>query len=339
MSYKEAKFYFMSGTGNSYRVACWMNEIAKEQDLESAVYPINMKKRARPTFDSRTLLGFIMPTHGFTAPWYMIRFALNFKKSTGTHLVIMSTRGGTKIGPLFIPGFQGTAGYLIALIMCLKGFKVRGVIGIDMPSNWTSLHWGLSSNNVTKILGRAKIKVLTFAKKIFSGKKCFNGLIELLFGLLLMPVSILYLLLGHLILAKLFFASNRCNGCGICTDNCMVRAIKMYKKKPYWTFKCESCMRCMNYCPNKAVEVSHPLAVGFYFVSVTILGNLLVNLDFLGLMVRYLFTIGAVYIAYWVFHLLNIIPLISRMFSVTTLTHYYRRYHEPQTKLSDINDK
>lgn len=97
----------------------------------------------------------------------------------------------------------------------------------------------------------------------------------------------------------------------------------------------------MNYCPNKAVEVSYPLAVAFYFVSVTILGNLLADLEFAGLMVRYLFTIGAVYIAYWVFHLhlLNIIPLISRMFSVTTLTHYYRRYHEPQTKLSDMNDK
>ena len=29
------------------------------------------------------------------------------------------------------------------------------------------------------------------------------------------------------------------------------------KSRPYWTFACESCMRCMGYCPNKAVEVSH----------------------------------------------------------------------------------
>jgi len=30
------------------------------------------------------------------------------------------------------------------------------------------------------------------------------------------------------------------------------------------------------------------------------------------------------------------VPLINRLFTVTTLTHYYRRYHEPDTTLNDL---
>ena len=35
MPYTEALFYFMSGTGNSYRVACWLDEAAKEKGIKS----------------------------------------------------------------------------------------------------------------------------------------------------------------------------------------------------------------------------------------------------------------------------------------------------------------
>jgi len=48
------------------------------------------------------LLGLVMPTHGFTAPWAMLRFALRLPRRR-------STRAGGKIGPLFTPGIEGTA--------------------------------------------------------------------------------------------------------------------------------------------------------------------------------------------------------------------------------------
>jgi hypothetical protein len=31
----------------------------------------------------------------------------------------------------------------------------------------------------------------------------------------------------------------------------------MKSRRPFWTFHCESCMRCLNVCPKKAIQVSH----------------------------------------------------------------------------------
>lgn len=55
--------------------------------------------------------------------------------------------------------------------------------------------------------------------------------------------------------------------------------------------------------------------------------------------------VGAIYlypayiIAYFIFfHLIRIKP-INMLFTFTTLTHYYRRYHEPETPLKNLLQK
>lgn len=64
-------------------------------------------------------MGLFLPTQGFTAPWVMIRFALSLPAGEGTNAFVSVTRGGTKIGNSPMPGFEGTAGYLLALILKL----------------------------------------------------------------------------------------------------------------------------------------------------------------------------------------------------------------------------
>jgi len=44
------------------------------------------------------------------------------------------------------------------------------------------------------------------------------------------------------------------------------RHIKDVDHRPFWTFKCESCMKCMNSCPTRAIETTHGLWVVFFFV-------------------------------------------------------------------------
>ena len=216
------------------------------------------------------LLGMVFPTHGFTAPWNVIRHALQLPHGRGKHAFVVVTRAGTRIASIPFPGLEGTAGYLIALILMLKGYMVHGVMGLDMPSNWMSLHSGLNPTNSKFIIDKAKVKVEGFAQSILEENKIFRGIVALLLGVLLSPISLGYLVIGRFFLAKLFFASGSCTGCGICAKSCPVQAIKMVggsKSRPYWTFACESCMRCMGYCPNKAVEVSHSFAIGLYSIS------------------------------------------------------------------------
>jgi Pyruvate/2-oxoacid:ferredoxin oxidoreductase delta subunit len=187
---------------------------------------------------------------------------------------------------------------------------------------------------------------------ILSGRQRFVDWFVSLLGVFFLPISVAYLLIGRLFLAKLFFASDRCTGCGLCAEHCPNSAIEMRGSgkdaRPYWTFRCESCMRCMNTCPVQAVEASHLLAVGTYLLAgaiptAAVLAWLAVRiplLTFLSHVPRWILesanAIPVLALVYPLFHLLLRIRPVNWFFTQATLTHYYRRYHEPGTNLEDL---
>ncbi|RLC71145.1 MAG: (4Fe-4S)-binding protein [Chloroflexi bacterium] len=361
MGYEKVIIYFYTGTGNSYRVAAWIADAARDAGAIVTVRPvesgnpveeIGQGEAALPSTQLRTCLGLVMPTHGFTTPWAMLRFALRLPRRRDTHALIVATRAGAKIGPIFTPGIEGTATYLVALILALKGYRIRGATGIDMPSNWIALHPGLSPNTVSEIVSRARDRVAGFMGDILSGGRRFTGWLPLLIGLYFFPISLGYALMGRFFLTKLFFASDRCTGCGLCAEHCPNQAIEMRgssgHRRPYWTFRCESCMRCMAYCPTRAVEANHLLAVGVYLLAAAVPTTALLAwltarvpvLTFLSRMPRWametVYAIVALGLGYPIFYWLLRIAWVNRFFTLTTPTHYYRRYHEPETALKDL---
>ncbi|MHB8158505.1 MAG: 4Fe-4S dicluster domain-containing protein, partial [Desulfocucumaceae bacterium] len=278
--------------------------------------------------------------------------AMRLPRRKNCHAFVTLTRAGLKIGPVFVPGLEGTGAYLIALILLLKGYSVRGVMGLDMPSNWMSLHWGLSLENSRAIINRNRYRALWFIDRILSEGHFYGGIIPLLLGLMLLPVSLLYLFVGRFFLAKIFFATDRCTGCGLCVENCLTGSLKMSgkkKRRPYWTFTCESCMRCMAYCPVKAVEAGHSFGVIIYFLTAIPVADYLLNQltgmlpvlscvynDWTVILVQYPFFLLSIFLIYLLFTVLIRISLFNRLFTYTTLTHIYRRYHEPDTRLKDF---
>ena len=212
-----------------------------------------------------TLLGLFFPTHGFTAPWPTIKFAFKLPLGKGTKAFISASRAGWMVGPWHLPGLEGTATLLIALILVFKGYNVRGFQGLDMPSNWLAAHWGLKKENAAWFISRGRTRTEQYTEKILEGKVVYRGWVFIAIGILLAQVSLGYLLIGRLMLAKVMFADYRCNSCGICWNNCPYHAIKKIGKvrpTPYWTFHCESCERCIAYCPPQAIQT------GFLFLIV-----------------------------------------------------------------------
>lgn len=351
--YHTMNIYYMSGTGNSYRAAVFLSQQAEEQGVNTNLVQINKARPREEIAEGReNLLALVFPTHAFTAPWPMLRFVLSLPRGRRNHAIVMPTRAGTKFGSYFFPGMEGTAGYLPALLLALKGYDVRGVRAIDMPSNWTAAHSGFAPDDARAIIERGKARILDYSQAVLEGKRHYRGFIPFILGLLLLQVSLGYMLMGRFFLSKLFFASEKCNGCGLCAANCVHHGVRMKGKKnprPYWTYYCESCMRCMGYCPTQAVEAGHSLAVIFYFVAAVpwavYFMNLLAqklpdmgaNIPGWGLFIlNYIFTLLALYLTYLVFHLLIRIPIVNRFFTYTTLTRIFIRYHEPDTKLKDL---
>jgi ferredoxin len=352
----------MSGTGNTYRMACWIKEIISPYEITPKIIMIeDADFESDFNQSSETLVGTLFPTHGFMPPWSMIKFLFKMPKRPGVSAMCAATRGALKLGPLYVPGASGFATFLAAILMFIKGYDIRAVFSLDMPSNLTNFHWGLHPQNVDKISYRCRTKLTRLMSRILNGRKILftrNNLWELLWCALilwLIPLlPILYLIFARMFMAKVMFSNNSCVGCGRCARSCPNNGILMKDvgektPRPYWTYHCENCMRCMGYCRKKAVEAGHSWAVLLYFItSVPVLAYVFEWLHetvqifpmIKGYWTLNLFNVvyflPALFLSYWIFWYLIRVPIINTFFSYTTLTHYYRRYHEPETKLRNM---
>lgn len=51
-----------------------------------------------------------------------------------------------------------------------------------------------------------------------------------------------------------FYATDRCIGCGKCSEVCPLNNIDIVNHRPQWGSKCTHCMACIHQCPKQAVE-------------------------------------------------------------------------------------
>lgn len=356
MTYRRTIVLYYSGTGNSRRVAAWIADAAREAGSDTLLSPL------RPTlpedgtrWDTGGLLVLALPTHGFTAPWAVLGFTLRLPRADGTHAAVIATRGALKFGPVFTPGFEGTAALLPALILAAKGYRVRGTAAVDMPSNWTALHPSLPAGAIEAIVARARTKTANLAAGLSSGRHWPSTWFAWLLSLLLLPISVLYLGIGRFFLAKLFLASDRCTGCAICAAHCPQSAIEMRAtatgQRPFWTLRCESCMRCMAFCPEKAVEASQILGIVAYLIAravplAAVLAWSRARVPALACLtgipswiIISIIALGVLVTLYPVVHQLLALESMKWLLAHTTLTRFYRRYREPHTRLRDLVER
>ena len=334
----------MTGTGNSYKVAKWFLESAST--ARSDLYQIK-DNQSDVSIKNSDLLVFSYPTHGFTAPYLIMKHIFRLPKGNAVHAVVLPTRAGTRMFGWSLPGMEGTAGYLIALLLWCRGYTIKGVVAIDMPSNWTAVHWGLNAENVQVISENGEIKVKKIAHQIVTGHSVYKGFIPLVIGIVLSRISLMYLILAQLILSKLFFASNQCNGCRLCQKICPKQAIIMIGNKPYWKYSCDSCMACMNYCPQTAIQVSpFPVFLFSYILSLPVT-NWITNMigdrimtgssEIIVFAIQYLYTLSSVALVYLVLHHLLRLKPIAALLTKLSHTQYFRRYQARGVSLKDIH--
>lgn len=359
MYYKNVLLHCMSGTGNTFRAASWIEKAAEERGADARIEIMTNRPPADSIPDRPdSLVGVLTPTHGFTAPWLAYRYVSRLPRVKHAHAFCLATRACIKFGPVFLPGISGSGLFILALMLALKGYRVRGLLALDMPSNWIAFHSGLKKECVEAIVERAEPRVKRFSETVFAGNPVWftrNVLLEFIWGILLSYVSLLYLLIGRFALAKLFFVNERCNGCRLCANQCPVGAIKMVgatNPRPFWKWKCESCMHCMGFCPERAIEASHSWAIVLVkLMSISVIAYLIgaagnrlpflaeVNHSWFNRIFHLIDVYVVIGLSYYLFHFLTRIPVINRLFAYSTLTRIYRRYHEPSTRSQDLTSK
>lgn len=350
--YKRLTLYYFSGTGNALTAIRWIAESARRKGTETDLVPIDrLGKISPPPSEGKRLIGFCYPTHGFNLPWIMLKFIARFPAVKDCDVFLLNTRAGSKIGRWFAPGISGVAQILPALVLLLKGFTIRGMLPLDMPSNWISVHPGYNQATIDAIFKRSRAMVDDFCGKILSGRRYVrsNVFIMLPVDLLLAPIAFGYFMYGRFLFAKIFIASTDCDTCRLCEEKCPTESIRIIDGRPFWKFTCESCMRCINICPRKAIQVSHSLAAviigsGSFVPLLLILdlfhpyipGALTKSADFFirwGIMLAVYFIVSG--IVFWLMRA----RFVNRIFTWTSLTRYWRRYMATGIKAKDYTFK
>jgi len=336
--YQHIAIYYFSGTGNSGNVARWFSEVAAKRGIDCTITNIaNTNRTSIASPPPHALLVFVSPIHGFNYPPVMLHFISRFPKANN-RLLLMNTRAGMLIGKYNLPGLTGIAFYLSAIILKIKGYSLTGMVPVDLPSNWISVHPGLNQRTIKYLHEKNKEKVTACAEKVISGKNDFRALHEMVQDLLVSPISLGYFFVGRFLFSKTFYASKDCNNCDICVKGCPVKAIIKVDKRPYWTFNCESCMKCMGNCPQKAIETAHGFIILYLIYSSVLTGFFLNYFDVFfpkmdtGIVkwiletLLFLFFLG---LFYRLIHYLMRFRIFERIMVYTSLTKYKfwgRRY-------------
>lgn len=349
--------YVYSGTGNTYKAAQRIGEAAKEMGTEYEISMIDCHSKPqeyKPSPDR--LLGLMAPTMGFIQPMSFFGFIFRLPKGNGQKVFLAATGAWTRIGPVFIPGCVGFGLYLAALILLFKGYKVAGITGFGMAHNWTTLLPPYRKKLEKRINEEIGKTAGNFSTAILSGKKVYQRIVDLIIILLIFPVPILFIMFGHLFLAKTMFAGSSCTGCGLCAANCPRKAIKIYgekHKRPYWTYKCEQCMRCAGYCPKKAVDCNSFLVLAFIILFCAVPVNLwitnalnkvcafstLPGNAILLFMIYYVVVLLLGATIYAVFYLLSKLPSVCKVFTCLSFTHYWRKYRQADVTIGALTGK
>lgn len=322
--------HVFSGTGNALAAARWFLE-------NSSGTVVWMENDAPPLLlpdPARTLLIFAFPTHGFCAPWLVLRYLWRFPRVPGAHVYFVNTRAGVSIGPLWLPGVSGVATWLPMVLFHLRGFTVRGALPLDMPHSWIAFGPPNTQAGIERLTLRSRRIVNEASSHVLAGRPYYRWSVWLTLplDLALLPVTISYVGVARFILGKTMYASESCTACGFCIDQCPVGAIELRDGRPFWTSQCESCMRCMNICPKKAIQswIGRMFLVAYALVAVG--GALLQVGDLTG----WCIVTALFFPIYGGLHRALGNKLVNRIFTSTSLSRYWRRYLAPGVRAAEF---
>ncbi len=241
----KATVRYFTGTGNTWRIASACAERLAASGYETDLDSIREANPPNPTVDAAC---FCFPVHALDLPHNAISYLRGIPPSARSVPAILLVTGGhpDNCGWALPSGRQW---------LSRRGYDVRLADLIQMPDNWTPFHSGPDREKAAEIIGRGLKKAEDDVARFLGGEIWIKPVSLRRFG----PIaSIILRTLFHrrgvYKLWMFFETGSRCNGCGLCARICPTGSIRMKGKKPEWSGGCVQCMRCFNYCPNRAIR-------------------------------------------------------------------------------------
>ncbi len=236
----ETTIFYFSGTGNSLAVAksvaqqldnCQLKSVAKAMEQEE--YKVSSPK-----------VGFVFPLYYVGIPKIVQEFIKRIELDEAKYIFIVITRGWPIVG--------GAINQMKHLLK-ERGKKLNAGVYIQLPMNDITLLTVAAPNVQAKLFSKAPERINKIIRIIERFNKHYDW--EPL-GFLWPSRNIPFINRVNSE-DKYFMADSNCNGCGICAKICPVKNIIISDNKPQWSGRCEQCLACYHFCPQKAISFNN----------------------------------------------------------------------------------
>ena len=232
---------YFSATGNTEFIAKQLSERINDDSLNL----INrIKEKDYSPIGSSSPFVICSPVYVCEMPRFLAEYLKNVKLTGNNKVYFVVTSGG----------YTGISGYLAQKLIKKKGMTYMGRAEFKMPRNYlinTRYPMLTDEENIDRIK-QSYERIPAVAEKILKEEKLKAKHITLFEKIITLPFNPIWVKYKHT--ADLFYATDKCVGCGKCVKLCPFNNKDIVDGRPVWGNSCEHCMACISNCPVEAIE-------------------------------------------------------------------------------------